>query len=158
MDDRQYHSSTLTIGFGETSSTDQFSPPLNPSLPFRFSSSMWSKWLSSLILSSYSGLNFFSQSSITFLVFIISPILISGMKATCWRLLEKIQQLVPLLQEQPQRLQHLPKGPSSCISSQSDHYLSSVFRWILDHIFSDKSCTYRNQSNYKDRFRSFTWE
>ena len=80
------------------------------------------------------------------------------MEETCWRLLETIQQLVPLLQGQPPRLQYLPKGLSSYISSQSEHFWSSAFGWIWNHIFSDKSCTYRNQSNYKDPFRSFTWE
>ena len=80
------------------------------------------------------------------------------MEATCWRSLETNQQWVPLLQEQPPRLQHLLKDLFSCIASQSDHFWSSAFGWIWDHIFSDKSCTYRNQSNYKDPFRSFTWE
>ena len=78
------------------------------------------------------------------------------MEATCWRLLGTIQQLFPLLQWQPLWLQHLLKGFSSCILSQSDHFWSNAFGWIWDDIFNGKSCTYRNQSNHKDPFRSFT--
>ena len=85
-------------------------------------------------------------------------ILIWEMEATCWRSLETNQQWVPLLQEQPPRLQHLLKDLSSCISSQSDHFWSSAFSWIWDHILCCKSSTYRNQSNYKDPFRSLTRE
>ena len=61
-------------------------------------------------------------------------ILIWEMEATCWRLLETIQQLMPLLQGQPLRLQHLPKGLSSCSSSQREQFWSSAFRWIWDQL------------------------
>ena len=87
-----------------------------------------------------------------------SAISISEMEATCWRSLEKIQQLVPLLQEQLPLLLHLQEDLSSCISSQGNHFRSSAFGWIWDHILCCKTCTYRNKSNYKDPFRSFTWE
>jgi len=49
-------------------------------------------------------------------------------------------------------VQHLLKDLSSCISSKSDHFWSSAFSWIWDHILCCKSSTYRNQSNYKDPF------
>jgi len=52
------------------------------------------------------------------------------MEATYRRLREKIQQLVPLLQEQPPRLLHPLEDLSSCISSQRDHIWGSALSWI----------------------------